>query len=263
MNKLRYQRRVSRSAIWALRLGVFSALLLFLDFLAHRFWEIETPDAVIIATLSAMLATIALLCAVQGFRNLWQNGDKGGTRSFWGGFLSLVVIALLGVVAGFWYISPPIYDVTTDYETPLRFPSTMPERTFRMNAITSRAETDMIMQLSAYPEVSRRRYDASPDRVGQGVDAVLEGFGWERISPAHGILSQQPVLNFAAVAHSPILGLKSDVVIRLQDEGETTLVDMRAVSRYGKRDMGLNAAFITQFMTALEGEVNKAPADAE
>lgn len=263
MNKLRYQRRISRSAIWALRLGVFSALLLLVDFLAHRFWEIETPDAVIIASLSAMLATIALLCAVQGFRNLWQNGDKGGTRSFLGGFLSLAVIALLGIVAGFWQVSPPIYDVSTDYESPLRFPPNIPGRSVRMNAITPQAETDMIAQLSAYPEVSRRRYDASPDRVGQGVESVFESFGWERLSPAHGELSQRPVLSFSAVAHSPILGLKSDVVIRLQDEGETTLVDMRAVSRYGKRDMGLNAAFITQFMMALEGEVNKAPADAE
>lgn len=263
MNKLRYQRRVSRSGIWALRLGFFSALLLLLDFLAHRFLEIETPDAVIIAALSAVLAAIALLCAVQGFRKLWLNGDKGGTRSFWGGFLGLIVIALLGVAAGFWYVSPPIYDVTTDYETPLQFPQNMPERTLRMNAITSRAETDMIKQLSAYPEVLRRRYDAAPDRVAQGVDAIFKSFGWERISRAQGELSEQPVLSFSAVAHSPVLGLKSDVVIRLQDEGETTLVDMRAVSRYGKRDMGLNAAFIKQFMTTLEGEVNKAPADAE
>lgn len=76
-------------------------------------------------------------------------------------------------------------------------------------------------------------------------------------------MPEQNATRFAAIAHSPFLGLKSDVVIRLLDEGETTYVDMRSLSRYGKRDMGLNAAFITEFLSALEGEVNKAPADVE
>ncbi len=44
MRKLRYQRRQSRSAVWALRLGVFALVLLAMAFLLHRFWTLETPD---------------------------------------------------------------------------------------------------------------------------------------------------------------------------------------------------------------------------
>ncbi len=84
MRKLRYQRRQSRSAIWALRFGVFGALLLAIAFLLHRFWRLETPDFVLVAILSGALALLALICAAKGFRNLWVNGDKGGARSFWG-----------------------------------------------------------------------------------------------------------------------------------------------------------------------------------
>ncbi len=83
MRKLRYQRRQSRSAIWALRFGVFAAVLAVLGLILHRFGKLETPDFVLVAALSGVLAIVALLCAAKGLRNLWVNGDKGGARSFW------------------------------------------------------------------------------------------------------------------------------------------------------------------------------------
>lgn len=89
MRKLRYQRRQSRSAVWALRLGIFALVLLAMAFLLHRFWTLETPDLVLLAGLSTGLAALALLCSAKGFRNLWVNGDKGGARSFWGGIFAL------------------------------------------------------------------------------------------------------------------------------------------------------------------------------
>ncbi|MBV2142598.1 DUF1499 domain-containing protein [Falsochrobactrum sp. TDYN1] len=262
MRKLRYQRRQSRSAIWALRFGMFSTVLLALGFFIHRFWVLETPDFVLVAGLSGVLALLALLCAVKGFRNLWINGDKGGARSFWGGFLAFVVLLPLCIAGGLWYGSPPLYDLATDFQAPPQFPAQMPERLPRMNSITAGMQSEILAQISAYPDVLGRRYQAAPDRVAQGVATALKAFGWTQIS-RDSPSAQQNMIRFAATAHSFILGLKSDVVIRLLDEGETTYVDMRSLSRYGKRDMGLNAAFITQFLAELEGEVNKAPLDVE
>lgn len=262
MRKLRYHRRQSRSAIWALRLGVFAAVLLALGLLLHRFGKLETPDLVLVASVSGVLAIFALLCAAKGLRNLWVNGDKGGARSFWGSFLACVVLLPLCFVGSLWYGSPELYDLTTDFETPPQFPSTMPTRLPRMNPLSVDVGSDMLGQMSAYPDVMGRRYPAAPDRVAQGVENTLKAFGWTRISRDIP-LPEQNAIRFAATAHSSLLGLKSDVVIRLLDEGETTYVDMRSLSRYGKRDMGLNAAFITEFLSALEGEVNKAPADVE
>lgn len=60
-----------------------------------------------------------------------------------------------------------------------------------------------------------------------------------------------------AVASSFIFGFESDVVVRLVEEDEGTLVDMRSVSRYGPHDLGSNARRILSFMedldTALQG----------
>ena len=61
-----------------------------------------------------------------------------------------------------------------------------------------------------------------------------------------------------AVATSLVLGFESDVVIRLAEEEDGTLVDMRAASRWGPHDLGANAALISTFMAdldaALQGE---------
>ncbi len=260
MRKLRYRRRQSRSAVWALRLGLFATVLLALAFLLHRFWRLETPDLVAAAGVSGVLALLALACAARAFRNLWADGDEGGVRAFWACIFACAVLVPLGLVGALWYASPPLYDLSTDFDTPPEFPPAMPARLPWMNPLTPAVSGDALTQLTAYPDVLGRRYDAAPDRVAEGVATVLKSFGW----PVTARDAPSPdEIRFTATAHSFVLGLKSDMVIRLLDEGETTYVNIRSLSRYGKRDMGLNAAFISAFLGALEGEVNKAPADVE
>jgi hypothetical protein len=54
---------------------------------------------------------------------------------------------------------------------------------------------------------------------------------------------------------SPIFGFRFDVVIRLREEAETTLVDMRAASRYGAHDLGIGAELVEGFLKALDAEL--------
>lgn len=69
--------------------------------------------------------------------------------------------------------------------------------------------------------------------------------------------SEQDERYIEAVASSFLFGFESDVVIRLVEEEEGTLVDMRSVSRHGPHDLGDNARRIVSFMedldTALQG----------
>ena len=55
-----------------------------------------------------------------------------------------------------------------------------------------------------------------------------------------------------AVATSFLFGFESDVVIRLVEEEEGTLVDMRSTSRWGPHDLGANSARIISFMADLD-----------
>lgn len=52
-----------------------------------------------------------------------------------------------------------------------------------------------------------------------------------------------------------ILGLPFDVVIRLHEEAETTLVDVRVASRYGAHDLGFSAAIAEAYLKALDAEL--------
>ncbi len=55
-----------------------------------------------------------------------------------------------------------------------------------------------------------------------------------------------------AEARSLIFGFPSDVVIRIVEEEDATLVDMRSSSRWGPHDLGSNAAQIKAFLKALD-----------
>ncbi|MEE9375779.1 MAG: DUF1499 domain-containing protein [Rhizobiaceae bacterium] len=55
-----------------------------------------------------------------------------------------------------------------------------------------------------------------------------------------------------AVAASFIFGFESDVIIRLVEEEEGTLVDMRSTSRWGPHDLGSNAKRILDFIKDLD-----------
>lgn len=49
-----------------------------------------------------------------------------------------------------------------------------------------------------------------------------------------------------------VLGIPQDVLIRLSEEEETTFVDMRAATRDGDHDLGINAELIQQFLRDLD-----------
>ncbi|PLU73074.1 hypothetical protein BMJ21_07055 [Sinorhizobium medicae] len=54
---------------------------------------------------------------------------------------------------------------------------------------------------------------------------------------------------------SLIVGFRFDVLIRLREEAETTFVDLRVASRYGRHDLGMGAMFAEEFLRDLDAEL--------
>jgi hypothetical protein len=52
-----------------------------------------------------------------------------------------------------------------------------------------------------------------------------------------------------------IWGLRFDVLIRLREDTETTLVDVRVASRFGPHDLGMGAAIAEAYLNALDAEM--------
>jgi uncharacterized protein (DUF1499 family) len=86
------------------------------------------------------------------------------------------------------------------------------------------------------------------------VETVAKRQGWPLIGPIPAADAQGEVI-IDTVARSFILDLPADVAIRVTDNGDATLVDMRSASRYGRYDLGDNAARITGFLAELDQEV--------
>lgn len=254
------RRRHSISARWSVRIAFLSLILFVVSGLGHRFDRIETPEFLWLLAIVAGLALLALLLALKGFTSLWRRGDLGFTGAFWGALLALLVLVpfmttLYQVVA-----LPTIYDVSSDItDAPALLANG--QRTERMNPVRDDPGSRRL-QASAYPQVTGRRYDGSPDRILIAVKTVIANNGWAIVSQK-GEPGEDAEILVEVVARTWLLGFTSDVVIRLSDEGETTYVDMRSVSRYGIHDLGENADRIAAFMTALDTEVQGAQPEEE
>jgi uncharacterized protein (DUF1499 family) len=123
-----------------------------------------------------------------------------------------------------------------------------------MNPVRPIGSEAAARQVAAYPEITGRRYNASPDDVLSAVDQVIAGKGWKIVYHPP-LVDGEREYTLEAVTRTFLLGFPSDVAIRLTDEGESTYVDMRSASRYGEGDFGYNAASISGFLGALDIEM--------
>lgn len=278
------RRRSSRSAKYAPACALAGLGLLIAAVTAHRFGLIQQPDLVFIVTLAVFFALLALLLSAKSFYNLWRSGDAGGRRAMRACFIALVTLIPPALVLGQISGTPRIHDVSTDLENSVQFNTVMSNEQdllqdykpdFRVqllqklglgdltvqNSLGTDAVPDMLQQISAYPEVSGRQYDSAQDHVLKAVLKVLKEQGFA-VTATSGTAGEDMDVSVEATAKTFILGLHSDVVVRLRDEAEQTTVDMRSVSRYGRYDMGFNAGLIGTFFNALDLEMRNAVPDA-
>ncbi|MGQ5717776.1 DUF1499 domain-containing protein [Pseudochrobactrum asaccharolyticum] len=277
-------RRQSRTARYAPACASIGFFLLVAAVALHRFSMIQQPDLVLLVTLSAGFAALALLLSAKTFYNLWRSGDAGGRRALRASFLAVLTLVPPALVLVQISAAPRIHDISTDLENSVEFNTVMenvpdllqahqPNFRVRMlsylglddlsaqNSLSTDAVPDMLQQISAYPEVSGRQYDSAQDHVLKAVLKVMKEQGIT-VTGSAGVAGEDIDVSVEGVAKTLILGLRSDLAVRLRDEAEHTTVDMRAVSRYGRYDLGFNAALIENFFNALDLEMRNAVPDA-
>ncbi|TAM97921.1 MAG: DUF1499 domain-containing protein [Rhizobiaceae bacterium] len=242
--------RSSRAAMFARRLAVFSFVLFGLSAFGLHRRLMDVPEFVILLGLILLLALVALFAVAWGWRRVWRFGDRGGGNVAVAILFSLTVLSPFAVAGVFFLIEPPISDVSTDLDDPPVFVGASP-RTGAMNPIRPIAPKEADLQRSAFPDVSGRRYGASIDHVADVARQTMKAEGW-RISEGPPLGEDQIEYEIEAVASTPFLPFPSDVVVRLRDEGDSTYVDMRSASRYGRFDLGSNAARIRGFLARLD-----------
>lgn len=249
------EQRTTRAAGLSRGIASFSAVLLITAVLGHRRGLVDTTAFFWILGIVALLAAFALLLSGFAFSRLWKFGDRGGHDLTIGALLGLAVLAPFGFIAYQIATMPMLRDISTDVEDPPALTAAMSLRTPAMNRLEPSTAGERALQAQAYPLVAGRRYDLSLDRVLESVNTVLARQGWEIVVPPPAADEASGEVDIEAVARTFILALPSDVVIRLVDDGDSTFVDMRSASRYGRHDLGDNAERIIGFLTELDQEI--------
>lgn len=249
-----FERRSSASAIWARRLALFSAVLLVASTAGHRFGLVGSVPYFWLFGITVGLAVVALALAAVGFATLWEYGDRGGRASTRAVLVSLAVLLPFAGAIYQLFTLPRLTDVSTDTLDPPRFVRAPALRTADMNLIGPISEEDADAQVTYYPAATGRRYPLAIDRAHDIVSAVLQTLGWT-ITRNPALQLEANEITIEALARSPVFGLVSDVAVRIVDEGETSYVDVRSVSRYGSHDLGDNAAKVARFFDGVEAEI--------
>lgn len=142
--------------------------------------------------------------------------------------------------------APRINDFTTDLADPPTFviAATLPANAGR--DLTYPAEFAEI-QRGCCADLRAARIAAPADQALQRAERVAASMPtWTvtKVDAAKGTIE--------AVSESKVFGFQDDVVIRVRPDGNGSIVDVRSKSRDGKGDMGVNAARIRAYVTALE-----------
>lgn len=141
---------------------------------------------------------------------------------------------------------PAIHDITTDTIDPPLFASAAERRPEGSNALEIVDEV-IAQQNTAYPDVKTITSSLAMAEAFARALEIADALGWEVVN------SDADAGLIEAVDTTAIMGFKDDIVIRLRGTGDTTLVDLRSVSRVGVSDLGANAIRIRAFQSSFGG----------
>ena len=252
---------VSRLALWARRLAVFSAIATLASLGIVRFGFLEMKPAMATFFAALGLAGLSILVALAGFVAIWQNGSRGMGAILVALLLDAVILAYPGYLAVQYQRLPPIHDITTDSIDPPKFETLARLRVGDgTNTAVYAGLYSAEQQRQTWPDIETVQLDVPAARAYDIVLQLVTKRKW-RIVDARA--PQLPKLEgkIEAVARTLIMGFREDVAIRVQPDGnEASRVDIRSSSRYFESDLGSNASRITKLIDDINAAAEATPA---
>jgi uncharacterized protein (DUF1499 family) len=241
----------SQLAIWSRRVAGFALVACFLAIIVVRSGLLEIWPALATFAGALAIAVIALLLALAAFVVIWIEGSAGMGAALGAMAISLAILAYpayLGLKA---YRLPWIHDITTDPIDPPRYEALSRLRPRDANPIDYAGLYTAEQQRKAYPDVGPLGTNANPQAAYDAVLAVVNKRRW-RVVDARAPQAGRREGRIEAVARTPIMGFRDDVVIRVRADPDGTRIDARSSSRYGTSDFGTNASRVRGLMSDIE-----------
>lgn len=191
------------------------------------------------------LSFIAFAISLMGWRYTRQ--APGRKMAVVGIAISLLILAPMSPLIVKAFSVPPIHDITTDTDNPPLFDALLAQRAQSPNISDYGGEALAAMQKAAYPDIAPLHLPIAPQEAFLRAQKLVESRGWT-VAAADAAAGR-----IEATSITKMMRFKDDVVIRITQSGEGSIVDMRSVSRLGKSDVGVNAERIRAFLKELAG----------
>ena len=242
---------MSQTAVWSRRLALFALVATILSIIIVRSGLLEIKPALVTFAGALAFAAASILLAFAAFVVIWRQGTDGLGSALLALCIGLALLAYpiyLGIQA---YRLPPITDVVTDPDDPPRFEVIARLRPRDANPAAYPGRETADKQRAAYPEVEPLVVTSTPQQAYDTALAVMTKRKW-RVLDARAPQAGRREGRIEAVALTPIMGFREDVVVRVRADGEGARLDMRSASRYGPHDLGGNAARITRLLEEVD-----------
>jgi uncharacterized protein (DUF1499 family) len=244
---------VSRLAAWSLRLALFSLVATFMALIVVRSGALDLVPA--LSTLAGALAAVAILLAFGAGIVIWRDGLGGLRQAVLAVLIGLALIGYPAYLGARAYQLPAIYDVTTDPIDPPQFDAIARLRPRDANPIAYQGLYAAELQHAAYPDIDPEETTASPQEAFDVAMKIVVRRKWRVVDarPPRGPVAGRAADGvIEAVARSLILGFPEDVLLRIRATTDGTRIDVRSASRYGRGDLGSNAARVRNLITDID-----------
>src|SRR5580692_9715587 len=253
----------SRLALWARRVALFSLAATLIAVIIVRSGALEIVPALSTLAGALVLAVLAILLAIGAAIVIWFEGVGGAKEAATALFIGLALIAyplFLGIKG---YRLPAIYDITTDPIDPPRFDAIARLRPRDANPITYEGLYAAEQQHAAYSDIEPDLTDSTAQESYDAAMKVITKRKW-RIVDARPPQGGQPIANprapqpvtrdgiIEAIARTPIMGFRDDVVVRIRASSDGARIDVRSASRYGRHDFGTNASRVRNLISDID-----------
>lgn len=246
---------VSRLAASSLRLALFSLIATFVALIIVRSGALDLVPALSTLAGALVLAAVAILLAFGAGIVIWRDGLGGLRQAVLAVLIGVALIGYPAYLGARAYQLPAIYDITTDPIDPPQFDAIARLRPRDANPIAYQGLYAAEQQHAAYPDIDPEDSAASPQEAFDVAMKIIVKRKWRVVDarPPRGPVAGRPADGIIeAVARSLILGFPEDVVLRIRATNDGTRIDLRSASRYGRGDLGSNAARVRNLITDID-----------
>lgn len=243
---------VSKLAIWARRCAVFSLTAMVPLIIIVRAGWIELDPSLAAVTGALALAGLGILLAIGALIVIWREGIDGVGPSLIALFIGAVMLAYPAYLGTKYLRTPALADVTTDMADPPRFDQAA---RFRPRGRVDYPGTLLATrQRAAYPDIETLQVATSVQLAFEAARSVVGRRKWTIIND-RGPQGGRREAQIEAVARTPVLGFREDIVVRVRGSADGARIDVRSASRYGGHDLGSNAQRVRALLEDIEDQV--------